>query len=255
MLYTYTKDHNYDSFVRAYPNYQKIAGLFSIGFLFLGIFLIAQVAYPIIGWYVFLYPSYSRQFVSPLSSNFISQNAKLVSPVQAQEMAPTLSLYANNDSYAPTSWFPQAKQFKEVIKSDLKVYSVSVPKLHIDTATVEIGGDDLKKSLVAWPTSAVPGSYGANIIFGHSELPQFASPKDYSGIFTHIMDLAQDDTIFVDYDGVRYKYQVFDKKVVDPEDISVLEQRFDDRYLTLITCVPPGTLWKRGIVKARMSQL
>lgn len=217
-------------------------------FLGIGLVLIAQVVYPIISWYLLSLPGYSRAIVSPLSSNFVfAKSSKFTLPVVA-------AVPSSPTSYQPSSWFPAAKPFAQSVTSNLKTYTVSIPKLKIDTATVEIGGDDLKKSLIAWPTSAAPGDYGVNIVFGHSELPQFANPKDYSGIFTHIMELADGDVIYVDYDGVRYKYVVFDRQVVDPDNLSVLEQRFDDRYLSLITCVPPGTLWKRGVVKARMSQ-
>jgi len=39
---------------------------------------------------------------------------------------------------------------------------------------------------------------------------------------------------------------------VEPEDLSILEQRFDDSYLTLVTCVPPGTYLRRLVVRARL---
>lgn len=257
MLYSYTKDPNYHSVVPGYnPNSKRISGFLSIVFLFVGLVLVGQVIYPIFSWYIFTLPIYSQKIITPLASNFFPANiSNLPSIVRASDISPTVSLYANNNSYQPSSWFPQARPFSQAFNSDLRVYTVSIPKLKIDNATVEIGGDNLKKSLIAWPTSAIPGNYGVNIIFGHSELPQFANPTDYSGIFTHIMDLESGAVILVDYDGVRYKYIVSDKKVVDPDDLSVLEQRFDDRYLILITCVPPGTLWKRGVVKARMAQL
>lgn len=248
MLYTYTKDHNYHP-PRESCFHGKVTAIFPLLFLFIGLILIGQVAYPIVGWYIFPLSGISQGTVSPLASNFVPAGSpSLVAPVSAVDII-------SNPSYQASSWFPVAKQFTEIINSNLKTYTVSIPKLKIDTATVEIGGDDLKKSLIAWPTSATPGNYGVNIIFGHSELPQFANTKDYSGIFTHIMELSDGDTIYADYDGVRYKYQVIDRQVIDPDNLSVLEQRFDDRYLTLITCVPPGTLWKRGVVKARMSQL
>lgn len=254
MLYVYTKSPDYVP-----PTAQHgwhVGGILSLLFLVVGLFLVGQVIYPVIGWYILTMPGFSRGVVSPLASNFAAQTSlSFAPPVKASENFPTATFYTNNNSYRPLSWFPEAKPFNATINSNLKTYTVSIPKLKIDSATVEIGGDDLKKSLVAWPTSAVPGDYGANIIFGHSELPQFANPKDYSGIFTHLMDLTDGDVIFVDFDGVRYKYIIFDRQVIDPDDLSVLEQRFDNRYLTLITCVPPGTLWKRGVVRAKLSPL
>ena len=40
---------------------------------------------------------------------------------------------------------------------------------------------------------------------------------------------------------------------VQPTDLSVLEQRFDNRYLTLITCSPPGTWLRRLILRAQIA--
>lgn len=211
---------------------RKISKIFSTVFLVLGLVILGQAVLPVAGWYFFNMPEISSKIISPLASTF-----------------PPLVSAAEVDSYKPANWFAATVPTSQ--DNQLKTYALTIPRLDIDAATVEFGGD-LKKSLVAWPTSPAPGTYGNNIIFGHSELPQFSNSKSYAGIFTYLMDLNKGDEIFVDYDGVRYKYLVSDKKVVDPIDLSVLEQRFDAGYITLITCVPPGTLWKRGIIKAKM---
>lgn len=246
-LYSYIKQPKKRPGLKLSP---RLARLFSITFLLLGVFLIAQVIVPIFGWYVLLVPQFTSEIASPLASSYVPP----LSPkeVRAQDSG---SAAFNSDPYRPSTWFASPGPANLAAASNLRTYTLSIPKLKIDGATVEMGGDNLKKSLIAWPTSALPGSYGVNIIFGHSELPSLANPKDYSGIFTFIMDLGEGDAIFVDSDGIRYKYEVFDKKVVEPTDLSVLEQRFDRAYLTLITCIPPGTLWKRGVVKARLVQI
>ena len=59
----------------------------------------------------------------------------------------------------------------------------------------------------------------------------------------------------ITYDGVAYRYVIYEMVVTDPNDLSVLEQRFDDSYITLVTCVPPGTYWKRLNVKAKLATL
>ncbi|KKU92349.1 MAG: Sortase family protein, LPXTG-site transpeptidase [Microgenomates group bacterium GW2011_GWA1_48_10] len=260
-LYCYIKKPNQRSILSRLPRpsrhqsrlSRKTVGVIASLCFFAGLFLVGQVAYPILGWYLFVLPGYSEKIVSPLSSSFPLARS-LITPqeVKAQETPNPTS--TSDDSYKISTWFVGLPS-KNVPKSNLKVYNLSIPKLKIDAATVEIGGEDLKKSLIAWPTSAPPGNYGNNIIFGHSELPQFASPRNYSGIFTHLMDLAEGDDILVDYDGVRYKYTVTDKKVVSPTDLSVLEQRFDSAYITLITCLPPGTVLMRGIVQGTLAQI
>ena len=246
-LYAYIKKKKRQSFKSKIPKKALFIG--SCAFFLAGVFLVGQVAYPIVGWYLFVLPGYSSGIISPLSSNFKPENSPIYpSLVKAQE---AINPGSTQDSYKISTWFVGANT--KVISTELKVYTVSIPKLKIDSATVQIGGEDLKKSLIAWPTSAPPGSFGNNIIFGHSELPQFANSTNYNGIFTHLMDLEIGDEILIDYDGIRYKYVVTDKNVISPTDLSVLEQKFDSAYLTLITCVPPGTVWKRGIVKATLT--
>ena len=103
--------------------------------------------------------------------------------------------------------------------------------------------------------TGLPGEYGTAVVFGHSTLPQFFSPTNYKTIFSLLPTLTIGDEIFVTYDGVQYRYIIFEMVITDPTDLSSLEQRFDDSYLTLITCVPPGTYWKRLNVRARLERI
>lgn len=131
-------------------------------------------------------------------------------------------------------------------------YKISIPVLKIKDALVEVGSMDLKKSLIQYPQTALPGQLGNGVIFGHSVLPQFFNPKSYLTIFSTLHRLKQGDEIFIDYDNIRYKYLVEEMYEVTPTDLSVLEQRYDGRYMNLITCSPPGTYLRRLVVKARI---
>lgn len=132
-------------------------------------------------------------------------------------------------------------------------YFLTIPKLNIKDAVVSLGSMDLKKSLVQYPQTALPGQLGNTVIFGHSVLPQFFSPKNYLTIFSTLYKLKQGDEIILQYDRSVYKYIVEEMFEVKPTNLSVLEQRFDDKNLTLITCSPPGTYLRRLIIKARLS--
>ena len=46
---------------------------------------------------------------------------------------------------------------------------------------------------------------------------------------------------------------VFDKTVVNPNDLTYLTNRYDSSVLTLQTCDPPGTLFKRLVVRAKLA--
>lgn len=262
-LYKYVKKENRKSILSRIPNVRneknkipkKFLILFSVGFFAFGTFLLGQVVYPLAGWYLFVLPGYATTINSPLSSSFRNKS-RVLSDSGIENVTGASDNLSNENSYNANSWFVGSDSSSTNLgESGIKIYNISIPKLKIDSAIVEVGSDDLKKSLIGWPTSPLPGQYGNNIIFGHSELPQFASPTNYSGIFTHLMELGVGDEILVDYDGVRYKYEVMDKSVVKPTDLSVLEQRFDSAYITLITCVPPGTTWQRGVIRGRMVEI
>ncbi len=131
-------------------------------------------------------------------------------------------------------------------------YSLTIPSLEISNAVVRVGGEDLSSNLIHYGGTAYPGDFGNAVIFGHSVLPQFFNPKDYMTIFSLLPTLKYGDEIIINFDGARYRYQVEEMVEVKPEDLSILEQRFDDSYISLVTCVPPGTYLRRLVVRARL---
>lgn len=153
-----------------------------------------------------------------------------------------------------SSWFIGGAPKEKFTSSKVAFYTLSIPKLKIENAIVAIGGEDLSKSLVQYPGTALPGKPGNAVIFGHSILPIFYNPKNYIAIFSTLPTLKKEDEINVSYDGVSYKYKVEDMFEVLPTDIQVLEQNSSDSFLTLVTCVPPGDprKLKRLIVRARI---
>ncbi|OGM05738.1 hypothetical protein A2125_00630 [Candidatus Woesebacteria bacterium GWB1_43_5] len=160
----------------------------------------------------------------------------------------------NVDYTNPKNWFIGA-DYKTESAGGISFYTISIPKLDIKDATVEIGGEDLGKSLVQYPGTSVPGKPGNAVIFGHSILPQFYNPKSYLSIFSLLPTLEKGDSIEVKYDGVAYKYKVETMFEILPTDLQVLDQQPDSSYLTLVTCVPPGHPLKpkRLIVRARIA--
>ncbi len=153
-----------------------------------------------------------------------------------------------------SNWFLGGAKSQDFTSSKILYYNLSIPKLKIQDATVAIGGEDLAKSLIQYPGTALPGKRGNAVIFGHSILPIFFNPKDYISIFSTLPTLKPGDEIDVSYDGVSYRYRVEEMFEVLPTDIQVLEQDESDSFLTLVTCVPPGDPRKpkRLIVRARV---
>jgi len=152
------------------------------------------------------------------------------------------------------SWFLDNIGSEDFDESVVISYFISIPELDINDATVNIGGDDLSKSLIHYPGTALPGRPGNAVIFGHSILPIFYNPKNYLAIFSKLPHLNKGDEIFIDYDGVTYVYSVNDYFEVRPTDIQILAQETGSVNLTLVTCTPPGDPRKpnRLIVRAEL---
>lgn len=178
---------------------------------------------------------------------------RLLSPIP--DKGATIS--EERDFTKASTWFIGGAKSTDFSSTSVSFYTISVPKLKIDAATVAIGGEDLSKSLIHYPGTALPGQKGNAVIFGHSILPIFFDPKDYLSIFSTLPTLNKGDEIFVSYDGVSYKYRVENMLEVLPTDLQVLDQDKSDSFLTLVTCVPPGDprLPKRLIVRARIVPL
>ena len=162
---------------------------------------------------------------------------------------------ANNDiDYTRASnWFIGSNEAL-FIESEIKFYTLSIPDLEIDNAAVGIGGEDLSENLIHYPGTALPGKIGNSVIFGHSVLPSFFNPEDYMSIFSTLSTLKKGDEVYVNFDGIRYKYVIDAMFEVTPEDIQILEQNSSGSYITLVTCTPPGDPRKpkRLIVRARL---
>lgn len=137
--------------------------------------------------------------------------------------------------------------------SRVKYYTLSVPRIKLTDVTVEINGVDLKKNAIQYPGTAIPGSFGNAVVFGHSALPQFYQSGNPLTIFNPLLRMKLGDEIIVNYDGVTYRYLTREIKEVKPTDIEVLAQRYDRHEITLVTCVPLGTYWHRLIVRADLA--
>lgn len=153
-----------------------------------------------------------------------------------------------------SNWFVGGAPKEKFVSNNISFYTISIPKLRIEDVVVAINGEDLEKSLIQYPGTALPGKIGNAVIFGHSILPIFYNPQNYISIFSTLPTLKKGDLINVDYDGIAYKYKVEGLFEVHPDDIQVLEQDTSDSFLTLVTCVPPGDPRnpKRLIVRARI---
>ncbi|MBI4101184.1 sortase [Candidatus Microgenomates bacterium] len=135
---------------------------------------------------------------------------------------------------------------------------IIIPKININVPVVydEPSFDEkavqkaLERGIVHYGTTGVPGQPGNNVIVGHSSNNWWASGK-YKFAFVLLNKLEAGDTFVLNYNSKRYVYEVFSKRIVEPTDLSILDQNTPQPIATLVTCDPPGTSWKRLAVQAR----
>ncbi len=137
-------------------------------------------------------------------------------------------------------------------------FSVVIPKIAATAPIIDgVDSQDPKSYLPALLRGVAhakgtmyPQDAGNVYLFAHST-DAFYNVGRYNAVFYLIGKLENGDEIDVFYKGQKIKYQVYDKKVVEPNDIKYLGDLGVGKTLTLQTCYPPGTTLKRLVVLAR----
>lgn len=229
---------------------RKIIRFLGLGISVCGFFFGLYIFAPLISWEIYLKPVFASQsFASPIPKTTIITKDYLKTLIRTTENSIRGVDYSNAQNWVPDSYKDGQ------VTTSLASYFISIPKLGIDNATVSTVDTDLNHHLVHFPGTALPPDKGNAAIFGHSTLPQLFDPHNYKAIFATAHTLKVGDLINVTVNNTLYTYKIIDISIVDPEETSFLEQQYDDSYLTIITCTPPGTIWKRLIIRSKLEKI
>ena len=112
----------------------------------------------------------------------------------------------------------------------------------------------LRDGVVHYPGTALPGEYGNAYIFGHSSDYSW-SKGTFKTVFALLPKIAKGASIIVtDKNGKVFNYTAVSTRVVNPTDLSVLDQQGKaKRLLTVQTSYPIGTALRRFIVVAELT--
>jgi len=127
--------------------------------------------------------------------------------------------------------------------------NIKAPILWHTSNTPKSVSENLLKGVIQIDGTALPGEAGNVFITGHSSNYPWLKGK-YNSVFALLDKLVIGDKIQLRYNNIDYLYEVFDTKIVSPDDVSVM-QKTEDQRLTLMTCVPVGTNLRRLIVSAK----
>lgn len=214
-----------------------------------GASLFSYFIFPVISYQLFLAPIFSSSsFESPIPKYLVVNDNRYIPSLFSQSISSLTADYTD-----ARNWYPKYQLDPE--KAKISSYTLSIPRLKIVDADVSTVDYDLSQHLIQYSGTSIPGEKGAAIIFGHSTLPQLFDPKNYKAIFATLHTIKIGDELTATVDGITHKYKVFSINITNSEDTNIFSQAFDNSYITLVTCTPPGTVWKRLVVRASLDSL
>jgi sortase A len=126
--------------------------------------------------------------------------------------------------------------------ADALIGRIEVRRLGLSAMVVEgTTTSDLRRAAGHITNTGMPGVPGNIGIAAHRDT-----------FFRPLRNVRKDDIVTLSTAGAEYRYRVVSTKVVDPDDVSVLDAG-DDEILTLVTCYPfyfVGSAPERFIVRA-----
>lgn len=232
-------------------NLRKIVRFFGLGVSVVSFFVGLYIFFPLISWELYLKPVFAGQaYASPIPKTTVITRQYIDSLLES-----TQNPFNGGDYSNVQNWFPSITYKGNQVTGQISSYSISIPKIAINNAYVSTLDTNVDIHLVHFPGTALPPNKGNAAVFGHSTLPQLYDPTNYKTIFAKAHTLAVDDMIDVAMNNTIYKYKIINISIVDADDTSYLTQEYDDSYLTIITCTPPGTTWKRLIIKSKLEKI
>jgi sortase A len=161
------------------------------------------------------------------------------SPLQSPSTASASALESSPEvSAAPV-------QNTQVAEPKGTIGIMMIPKISLKVAVSE-GTDQsiLKYAVGHFKGTASPGEIGNSSFAGHRSYA-------YNEFFNRLDEMTIGDEIIVRTKKGEFKYKVYEKKVVLPTEVSVLNPT-KDATITLVTCTPIRVATHRLIIKGRL---
>jgi len=167
---------------------------------------------------------------SPESGTSMPSDQAVEEPLPTESNEP-------EDSPTPTAKPKNSQQYKAIGRIKIDKISLNIPILHgTSKANLKLGAGQITG------TSKL-GDVGNAALAAHRS-------HTYGRMFNRLDELEIGDKIIVETADGTFEYTVYEKLVVEPDDVSVLNRNDKDRVLTLVTCTPLYTATHRLIVHA-----
>jgi LPXTG-site transpeptidase (sortase) family protein len=168
------------------------------------------------------------------------------------------SFVINNDSFPiltekPNITLPAIPvEANEANILELPQFNIKAPIRKFTSSNLDLIYEELKKGVVLYPGSSIPGQ-GYSVIIGHSSQYPWESGK-YRTVFALLNELQPGDKIYVFWEQTPMVFEVKDKKIFIPwpqgsETTETIFPPSDELTLILQSCWPVGAASKRVAVK------
>jgi len=142
--------------------------------------------------------------------------------------------------------------FNEEAIIEIPKIGIKAPIVFSENSTEEAFEKSLKKGVLYYPQSVLPGEEGTTIILGHSAPPNW--PKiNYDWVFSDLSDLRNGDEIYIYFNKNQYLYKVTEVFFLNPGQDIPQGLTNSKCMLNLLSCWPPGKDYKRISVMAELT--
>lgn len=210
-----------------------IVGFFSsiwqsrTGKILLCMFCALLAASAIVGVHLYREGSETQNKALELLTEYKESTAEPVLPAGAQASANAKS---------------ESKEAYETLEGYLVLGTLGIEKISQELPIITYSNEDSLKISACYYLGALPGEKGNMVITGH----------DYAdgSIFGKLYELEECDRVTFSTREKTYYYEVYETEVIEPDDVSALDEYEGDYALTLITCTDTGN--RRLIVRCKL---
>jgi LPXTG-site transpeptidase (sortase) family protein len=166
--------------------------------------------------------------------------------------------YSGKFSYDPTTQKTKPVKVDKEYSSNmyLTIEDIGIKGIrvtpNVESVDEKVYNKYLKYGLAHFKGTPLPGDGGNSFIYGHSAVQNFFNRHSDlpETIFTKLEGIDIGDSVILKKGEEEIKYIVRNKKIVSPDDFSILKTQGDKETLTMMTCWPLGVGTKRLVVVA-----
>ena len=187
---------------------------------------------------------------SSLDDVFVNELENVTEPIEAEpleEQTPEEpeAVYEETPIENDTPPPPKPQPPKEVIQP---IGILKIDKIKVNLPILEGATQKNLKIGVGWMKETTRiGEVGNTALAAHRS-------HTYGRFFNRLDEVEIGDKVKITAQGKEYQFEVYNKVIVKPSDISVLKRNKKDKILTLITCHPLYTATDRLIIQARLME-